>query len=132
MVADFGLERKIPRAGEWRIRRGDRLSSVGLRGDARICFGWDRYGARGKRCRCQLGVRTSGKNCRFRVSRDSRDDGARQSDGESVLWGKCETRVFCGLFEWGTPRADGGAALSGGLRRNHRWRAGELLDASAE
>ena len=67
---------------------------------------------------------------RLRASRDSRDDGRRQSDGERLLRRRAEALVLQRLLDRRTPGADRGAALSRRLRRHRRRRAGDVTRRS--
>ena len=60
------------------------------------------------------------------IHRDGRE---RQADRRHVLPAAGETLVLRGVLDGRSPGADGGAALSGGLRRHHRGRAGRELVA---
>ena len=66
---------------------------------------------------------------RFRVSCGPRDDRAGQGDRRGLLWQQRPAFLLEWLFVGRQAGAQRGAALSGRLRRHHRGRAGQLLDA---
>ncbi len=71
----------------------------------------------------------AGEGQRLRLSRLPRQHAGGQVADQGLLRQRADVLVLRRLLAGGTSRPDGGSALSGGLRRDHRRRSGARLDA---
>ena len=119
-AARRAVERQVHGGRQWRVRRIDSGS------DERDAAGAaSRLRHRGHRHRTpgsgrRVGHRPPGEDDRLRLPRHPRDDAQEQGARQGVLRSRRAVLVLQGMLDRRTHGRDGGAAVSGRLRRHHR------------
>ena len=127
-VASRQLEQEISHGGQRWTCGNHRLRRDGDAPGTRLRDSQHRYRPR-CRYRWALGAGAHGARDRFRASGGSRHHAGGQGDHRVVLWRLDRTVLFQWLLARRPGSSDGSPALPAGLRRHHRRRSRQLLDA---
>ena len=131
LAAHGGMERQVSGDRQRRLRGRDQLLRHDPVGQQRLCDVVHRHWPPGQRDRCPLGARPPREGGRLRSPRDSRNRRDGQGPDQCVLRGGAPLLVLQCLLERRPAGADGSAAVSRRLRRDHRGGAGAEHHASA-